>query len=149
MIEVRNIVSLREDELSSKIVITNSGSLPAQLNGFFLSHLRVSSPEATSAIGLEGSDFFVQPPFTSEFSIIPPEFGTRKDTPFGQLMSKLSFWNQSNGNEKKDEEEELEGEEDENQKNLREEMSLIYTSAPRSMAINDRVYILSLNVICV
>ncbi|XP_062093007.1 protein NDH-DEPENDENT CYCLIC ELECTRON FLOW 5 [Humulus lupulus] len=146
MVEVKHIVTLKEDELSSELVISNSSSAPVQLTGCVLSHLRVSSPDATYAIGLEGSDFFCRPPFSSNFGIIPPDFGQKMGFGFGQMLNQIAFWrpnnNQSNGDQTKsnqgDSEEELEGEETDNYKHLREEMSQIYTSAPRNMTIIDR-----------
>lgn len=149
MIEVKYIVTLQEDELSSELVISNTSSAPIQLTGCVLSHLRVSSPDATYAIGLERSDFFSRPPFSSNFGIIPSDFGQKTGYVFGQMLNQTAFWrpkNQSNGDQTKsnqgESEEGLEGEETDNYKHLREQMSLIYTSAPRSMTIIDRVLIL-------
>ncbi|XP_030488347.2 protein NDH-DEPENDENT CYCLIC ELECTRON FLOW 5 [Cannabis sativa] len=147
MVEVKHIVTLKKDELSSEVVISNSSSAPVQLTGCVLSHLRVSSPDATYAIGLEGSDFFSRPPFSSNFGIVPPDFGQKMGFGFGQMLSQMAFWrpnnpNNSNGDQTKsdrgDSGQELEGEETDNYKHLREEMSQIYTSAPRNMTIIDR-----------
>ncbi|PON78169.1 Glucoamylase [Parasponia andersonii] len=145
IVEVKYIVTLKEDELSSELVVSNSSSSPVQLAGCILSHLRVSSPEATYAIGLEGSDFFGRPPFSSDFGIIPPDFGQKTGIGFGQLLNQMEFWRpkaESNGDETKsnegESEEEMQGEETDNYKHLREQMSLIYTSAPRNLTVIDR-----------
>lgn len=151
MVEVKYIVTLQEDGLSSELVVSNSSSSPVQLTGCVLSHLRVSSPDATYVIGLEGSDFFSRPPFLSNFGIIPPEFGQKNGLGFGQMLNQMAFWrprNQTNGDETKSDqgesEEEMEGEETDNYKHLREEMSRIYTSAPRNFTVIDRVLILNI-----
>lgn len=148
-VEIKYIVTLKEDELSSDLVISNSRSTPVQLTGCVLSHLRVSSPEATYAIGLERSNFFSLPPFMSNFGIVPPDFGQENESGFSQLLNKMSFWRSRNGNnadetksDGNESKEEMEGEETDNYKNLREEMSRIYTIAPRNMTLIDRVLIL-------
>ncbi|EXB62710.1 hypothetical protein L484_024008 [Morus notabilis] len=144
-VEIKYIVTLKEDELSSDLVISNSRSTPVQLTGCVLSHLRVSSPEATYAIGLERSNFFSLPPFMSNFGIVPPDFGQENESGFSQLLNKMSFWRSRNGNnadetksDGNESKEEMEGEETDNYKNLREEMSRIYTIAPRNMTLIDR-----------
>lgn len=144
MVEVKHIVTLREDILSSQFVVTNSKTSSVRLMGSVVNHLAVSTPEATYALGLERSNFFTRPPVLSNFSIIPPppDFSKRKNSGSGSLWELLSGWdsrNQKFDDEKREIQEELEGEEDDNNKQLTEEMSRIYTSAPRNFTVIDRV----------
>ena len=67
MVETRHIVTLQEDILSSEILISNSKSSQLQWTGSIISHQTVSSPEATYALGLEGSTFLSVPPFFVKF----------------------------------------------------------------------------------
>ncbi|CAK9155753.1 unnamed protein product [Ilex paraguariensis] len=152
MVEVKHIVTLQQDLLSSEIVISNSQPTSLCLRGSVISHLIVSTPEATYAVGLEGSDFFSRPPVWSNFSIIPPDFDKRKGLGSKNLWDPMAFrellsgWggvrDQNNADDveriEKATDEELEGEEKENYKNLTEKMSRIYTSAPRNFTIIDR-----------
>ncbi|XP_059647314.1 protein NDH-DEPENDENT CYCLIC ELECTRON FLOW 5 [Cornus florida] len=151
MVEVKHILTLRKDLLSSEIVVSNTKSSSLGLMGSMVSHLTVSTPEATYAVGLEGSNFFSRPPFLSNFSIIPPDFVQGKDLGFRKLWSPtalveyLSSWGVRNQNTADDAEsregkveEEMEGEETDNYKHLTEKMSMIYTDAPRYMTVIDR-----------
>ncbi|KAA8519048.1 hypothetical protein F0562_016178 [Nyssa sinensis] len=151
MIEVKHIVTLQQDHLSSELVICNSNSSSLSLMGSVISHLTVSTPEATYAIGLEGSNFFSRPPLSSCFSIIPADVRQRKDSGSGKLWSPTALkgllfgWgarNQKNGDDAESRErlmeEEMEGEETDNYKHLAEKMSRIYTSAPQYMTVIDR-----------
>ncbi|KAJ6349451.1 hypothetical protein OIU77_006933 [Salix suchowensis] len=154
MVEVRYILSLREETLSSELTVSNLKSSSIQMRGGIISHLTVSTPEATFAYGLEGSDFFNRPVFLSNFGIVPPGLSQNRGFGSGQMWENLGLkgfftgWdarNQKNGDEGKDsltESEEMEGEENENYKNLTEAMSRIYTSAPRDFTIIDRVLFL-------
>ncbi|KAK6243178.1 hypothetical protein QUC31_009587 [Theobroma cacao] len=149
MVETRHIVTLQEDVLSSEITVSNSKSSPLQWTGSIISHLTVSSPDATYALGLEGSNFLNMPPFLSNFGIIPPDFDLENDSYIGQLWSQMGLKrfcsglgqrNQKNASEaekKQREGEEMEGEE-EGYKQLNEQMSRIYTSAPRFFTLIDR-----------
>lgn len=139
MVEVKHIVTLKEDVLSSELVITNSKSSPIQLSGTLLSHLTVSSAEATFAVGLEGSDFFTTSPFLSSFGIIPSDFGLRKGVDFSQLWNQVSLWSSRNTQSESEYDKDIKGEENDNYKQLGEEMSLLYTNAPRNFTIIDRV----------
>lgn len=150
MVEVKYIVTLEEDVLSSEFVISNTKTSPIRLTGSVLSHLTLSSPDATYAIGLEGSDFLSLSPFSSNFSIIPPDFGKRYESGFSKLWNQMSLWGARSGNKvdetksnEKETELQMEGEEDDSYKHLREQMSRIYTSAPRDFTIIDRVLFLT------
>jgi len=155
MVEVRYILSLREETLSSELTVSNLKSSSIQMRGGIISHLTVSTPEATFAYGLEGSDFYNRPVFLSNFGIVPPDLSQKRGFGSGQLWGNLGLngfltgWdarNQKNGDKGNDsliESEEMEGEENDNYKNLTQEMSRIYTSAPRDFTIIDRVLFLS------
>ncbi|OVA16415.1 hypothetical protein BVC80_243g23 [Macleaya cordata] len=151
MVEVKYTVTLHPDLLTSEVVITNSKSSSLQLMGSFMSHLTVSSPDATYAIGLEGSNYLNKPPLVSNFSIIPPDFGQGKPKGPGQswvqtvLPGLLSSWGRRDTvdtDESKsgiiETDEEIEVEEDDNYVQLTEKMSRIYTYAPRKFTVIDR-----------
>lgn len=145
MVEIKHIVTLRQDVLSSELIITNSNTTGIRLMGSIVSHLAVSTPEATYAIGLERSNFFIRPPILSNYSIVPPDFGKTKKTASG-IWQFFSGWGSKNLETANDADkmsyesrEELEGEEDDNNKQLTEEMSRIYTCAPTNFTVLDRV----------
>ncbi|OMO62326.1 hypothetical protein CCACVL1_22894 [Corchorus capsularis] len=135
MVETRHILTLQEDVLSSEIVVSNSKSSPLKWTGSIISHLTVSSPDATYALGLEGSNFLSIPPFLSDFGIVPPDFDQENGSYIGQLWNQMGLDRLFNGNAR---EEEMEGEEDDGYKQLDEQMSRIYTSAPRFFTVIDR-----------
>lgn len=147
-IEVKQIITLREDALSSEILVCNSSDSSLHFTGAVISHLTVSTPEATYAIGLEGSDFFSRTPLLTDFSLIHPSFGkigSRKARGLMDFMGVFSAWggskskmDQESERMRKETEEALEGEEEDGYKNLAEEMSRIYTSAPRDFTVLDR-----------
>ncbi|PIN20411.1 hypothetical protein CDL12_06881 [Handroanthus impetiginosus] len=145
--QVKHIITLRRDLLTSEILVSNSSTSSLHISGSLICHLTVSTPDATYAIGLEGSDFFIRPPLVSNFSIIPPDLkgndrDPRKSWAFNKLFSKLNAraWNAEDVVETlpRDIKEELEGEEDDNYKHLTEKSSRIYTNAPRNLTIMDR-----------
>ncbi|GAB4851459.1 hypothetical protein Ancab_030861 [Ancistrocladus abbreviatus] len=153
MMEVKYNISIHENTLKSEITVSNSRSSPVQLVGSVISHLTVSTPDGTYAVGLEGSNFFNGPPLRSEFSILPPEFGQGERT--GANAFQLPWlngllpaaWgardiivNDTNEAESGERETgaEMEGEEKSDYKHLTEKMSRIYTSAPRNFTIIDR-----------
>ncbi|KAJ9131915.1 hypothetical protein P3X46_034817 [Hevea brasiliensis] len=149
MVEIRHIMNLEEDTLSSKVTVSNSNSSSIQLMGSLISHLTVSTPEATYACGLEGSNFFNRPMFLSNLSIVPPDLGPESRDGSGKprdiVRLKGSGWgarNQKNSDKRNirqiESEEEMEGEESDSYKHLTEEMSRIYTNAPRDFTIIDR-----------
>ncbi|TXG66308.1 hypothetical protein EZV62_007583 [Acer yangbiense] len=148
MIEIKNIVNLQESCLSSELVVSNLKSSPLQLTGCVISHLTVSTPEATYAVGLEGSDFFNRSPLSSDFLIIPPDIPQENMFNISQLWSQMRLLSGTGtGSERKgdelesrsvESEEEMEGEESDNYKQLTEQMSRIYTSAPTYLTVIDR-----------
>ncbi|MCL7026972.1 hypothetical protein MKW94_029489 [Papaver nudicaule] len=149
-VEIKYTLTLHPDNLTSEIAVTNSTSSSIQLVGSFMSHLTVSSPDATYAIGLEGSNYLNKPPLETKFSIIPPDF---KDKPTGQGQSwvkavfpgLLPNWG-SNGNVEAGDgksglvktDEEIEFEEEDNYAQMTDKMSRIYTYAPRRFSFNDK-----------
>ncbi|XP_050244862.1 protein NDH-DEPENDENT CYCLIC ELECTRON FLOW 5 [Quercus robur] len=151
-IEVKYIVTLKKDMLSSELVVSNSNSSSLlQLTGSIVSHLVVSTPDATYALGLEGSDFFNRSPLLTNFALVPPDFGQKNEFGLGQFLGQMTLkglssgWGARNQNTADDaesspreSEEEMEGEEDDNYKHLKQQMSRIYTSAPRYFTIIDR-----------
>ena len=144
MIEAKYILTLHQDLLSSELVFLNSRSSSLRVMGSVISHLTVSTPEATYAVGLEGSNFYNRPPFLSNFSIVPPESTEGKGSgelwsPFAELLSTWGAGNGGGDKKRGEREEETEGEENGNYKHLTEKMSMIYTSAPRNFTIIDRV----------
>ncbi|PIA59844.1 hypothetical protein AQUCO_00400607v1 [Aquilegia coerulea] len=139
MVELKNIVSLQPDALYSQVVITNSKSSPLLLMGYIMSHLAVSTPDASFAVGLEGSDYYSKSPFISDFSIIPPEISKSKTRGvFQGLLSNLGRGDEAKMKSNFGEIEKAEGEEKDNYAQLTEKMSRIYTSAPQEFTILDR-----------
>ncbi|XP_022966365.1 protein NDH-DEPENDENT CYCLIC ELECTRON FLOW 5 [Cucurbita maxima] len=138
-VELKYIVTLGEDMLTSELVVSNNEESAIQLKGSVLSHLTVSTPEATYAIGLEGSDFYSRAPFSSSYSIVPPDYGQGSGSGLRRTWNGiLPGWGKSKEKESEEEVEGEEGEETDNYKQLTEEMSRIYTSAPRNFTIIDR-----------
>lgn len=144
LVEIKHIVTLSKDALSSELIITNSKATSVRLTGSVLSHLAVSTPEATYALGLEMSNFFSRPPVSSKFAIVPPDFDKRNKSGSGNIWQLFSSWASRNPEIANEEEEELEGEEDDGNKQLTEKMSRIYTSAPTNFTVLDRVLIYAL-----
>ncbi|CAN8287990.1 unnamed protein product [Cochlearia groenlandica] len=116
-IEMKKIVTLRGDTLSIEILVTNkSNSKSKSIEGCSLvSYLTVSTPEATFAVGLQGSDYVETTPFLPLFGLVQGEEDEE---------DKVGF--------------EGGGEEESNYKQLNKEMSRVYTFAPRSFTIIDR-----------
>lgn len=139
MVEVKYNITLKDDTLTSEVSVLNSRSSQLKLTGSILSHLTVSTPEATYACGLEGSNFFNKLPFSSEFCINPPSSTKNNETSLTQSwpMSTLKELFAAK-RDVKDTDEETEGEENDNYKHLSGKMSKIYTCAPRNFTIIDR-----------
>ncbi|KAL8142858.1 hypothetical protein V2J09_015890 [Rumex salicifolius] len=129
-VEVQYTISLVEDGISSVFNVSNLGSSMLELRGTIISHLTVSTPDATYAVGLEGSNFYDRPPISSHFSINPPD--VENSSIFNGLFSASRDMEveETKGSEG--------GEEMNNYKHLTDKMSRIYTSAPRNFTIIDR-----------
>ncbi|URD99584.1 hypothetical protein MUK42_31113 [Musa troglodytarum] len=149
MAEVRCLVTLHQDLLGSELLISNTKSSRLRLTGSFISHLKVSTPDAAYAVGLQGSNYQSRQPFSSRFSMDPPDLGRRSPStskkPWTQnvLRRLLPGWGDT-GEENEEElneggdAEESEGEEEDDYAHLTQKMSRIYTSAPRQFTIIDR-----------
>lgn len=142
---VRHVINLQRNVLISEILVSNASASALRLMGSLISHLTVSTPEATYAVGLGGSDFFSRPPVLANFSIIPPDFGKRNDQVSQKFwghtaLNKLIFKQNTDDDLKSTTRniEEWKGEEKDNYKHLTDEMSRIYTSAPRKFTVIDR-----------
>ncbi|KAJ8527507.1 hypothetical protein K7X08_000014 [Anisodus acutangulus] len=137
-IEAKYMVTLQQDLLTSEIKVFNLGMASLRMMDSVLSHLTVSTPEASYAVGLQGSDFFSKTPFLANFSLLPPGFGKRKNQASNKYFGEIvSCWGTKNQNYD-DTEKELEGEERDNYKHLTDEMSKIYKSTPRNFTLIDR-----------
>lgn len=79
LVEVTHSITLKEDTLSSEISVSNLKSSVVSITGSILSHLTVSTPDATYAGGLERSNFFNRPPFVSDFGVIPPSLAKNNE----------------------------------------------------------------------
>lgn len=133
MTEANCLVTLHQDLLGSEFTISNTKSSSIQLSGSVISHLKVSTPDATYAVGLQGSNYCSKWLMMSEFSIIPPDTSRKGSSISSQsLAQKALQMNQGFITE------ESEGEEDDDYAHLTEEMSRIYSNAPRQFTIIDR-----------
>ncbi|XP_047317648.1 protein NDH-DEPENDENT CYCLIC ELECTRON FLOW 5 [Impatiens glandulifera] len=126
-VEVKHIVTIREDVLTSELVFSNKSLSNLRLTGSVITHLGVSTPDATYALGLEGSNYYSKPPLSSTFCITLPDSD----------LSKSKNWSLGDLNKGK-QAEIVDGEENENYKQLTDAMSRIYTCAPRQLTIMDR-----------
>ncbi|KAH9603339.1 hypothetical protein KSS87_012985 [Heliosperma pusillum] len=135
-VEVKYVLTLKDDALITEINISSSTSSQLELRGYILSHLNVSTPDATYAFGLERSNFSDREPLNSNFCIIPPDIENSTTPGSSQTWSLKELFSAK----KEDIEgtEDMEGEEDENYKHLTSKLSRIYTYAPRSFTIIDR-----------
>ncbi|KAF7819291.1 protein NDH-DEPENDENT CYCLIC ELECTRON FLOW 5 [Senna tora] len=138
MVELKYIVTLREDVLLSELEASNSRSLPLQMTGSILSHLTVSTPDATYAVGLERSNYCSKPPLASDFFLSPPDLGQEEGlgNKIWNLLSQKQNFPQWESSQIEGEEEDTE--ETDNYKHLGEQISLIYTNAPRNFTVIDR-----------
>ena len=143
MVEVKYNITLKPDTMISEVTVMNSRSSKLELTGSILSHLTVSTPDATYAYGLEGSNFVEKLPLVSEFCIIPTNLAKRKDTSPSRSWPLSSVKDLFAKRDVKETNKDNIGEEDDNYKHLSEDMSRIYTSAPRNFTIIDRVQFLS------
>ncbi|XP_073142135.1 protein NDH-DEPENDENT CYCLIC ELECTRON FLOW 5 [Henckelia pumila] len=150
-VEVKLLITLGEEFLTSEILVSNSSnSSSLRLKGSIMSHLALSTPEATYAIGLQRSDFVIRPPVLSGFSLIPPDFikrdGSKDTSNYSGLRRLFPNWvakNQAGDVESlmKNSQDELDDsvqEEEDDYKHLAMKISRIYTNAPRNFTIIDR-----------
>lgn len=137
MVNVKCLITLQQDLLGSEITVTNRRLSSLNLFGSVISHLTVSTPDATYAVGLQGSTYHNKQPFVSDFSIIPPNLRRDNIMAFKGFDALFSSWDKRG----KDHEEEGtdEGEEDDDYAQMTEKMCRVYTNAPREFTIMDRV----------
>ncbi|KAL0917243.1 hypothetical protein M5K25_012291 [Dendrobium thyrsiflorum] len=143
--EAKCLVTLRDDQISSELQVTNSTASFIQLQGSIMSHLTVSTPDATYAVGLQGSNYWSKKATASEFSIIPPTDLTKVQSSsafFRSLAQKgfdglFSGWGTTKHQDGEKEEEE-EKEECNDYLQMNEILSRIYTSTPVEFTVIDR-----------
>ncbi|TVU45031.1 hypothetical protein EJB05_04500 [Eragrostis curvula] len=142
-VEARCVVKLLPEALATELSATNSAasSSPMTLSCGVSNHLRVSTPDATYALGLQGSDYRTVEPALSEFSIIPPDYraAPRQPAALHRWANKgfdmvLSPDDRGHGVSA----DEPDGEEDDDYKHMTDEMCRIYSQAPREFTIIDR-----------
>lgn len=120
------------------------------MSGSVISHLKVSTPDATYAVGLQGSNYRSKQPMMSEFSIVLPDTSRKGTTNSSQSLAQKalqSLFSREEIVDEKDNEpinegfqiEESEGEEDDDYAHMTERMSRIYSNVPREFTIIDRV----------
>lgn len=151
MAEFKCAVTLRHNLLASEFTVINRRSSSLQLLGCVMNHLTVSTPDATYAVGLQGSNYHGRRPINTEFSIIPPDSDKKiSSTSGGESWAQkaarglFSSWETRDGmkDEAVEEDsmiEESEGEEADDYAHMTEEMCRTYTSAPREFTVIDRV----------
>jgi len=119
--EIKYVVSLGADHLSSEMMITNLKSTSIQVTGIVLTHLKASTPDATYAFGLQGSNYQKRQPLQSCFDIIP-----------NSSKNATSINNYRWSNNVKEEEE------NDHSFHMTEKFSRVYTYSPRQVTILDR-----------
>ncbi|KAL6636902.1 hypothetical protein ACP70R_024474 [Stipagrostis hirtigluma subsp. patula] len=138
--EARCVVTLRPEALDTELAVTNSAASPMALSAVVSNHLRVSTPDATYALGLQGSDYRSVEPALSEFSIIPPDYGAGRsaaETARHRWANK-GFDMVLSGVRERGAADEPDGEEDDDYKHMTEAMCRVYSHAPREFTIIDR-----------
>lgn len=141
------MVTLHPEALATEISATNSAASPSAvaLSCGVSNHLRVSTPDATYALGLQGSDYRSVEPALSEFSIVPPDYRAARQPAAAGKAARHRWANRGfdmvlsgnpSGHGAADE---PDGEEDDDYKHMTEEMCRIYSQAPREFTILDRV----------
>lgn len=141
-VEARCVVTLHPEALATEFTARNAASpSPVALSAAVSTHLRVSTPDATYAVGLQGSDYRAIDPVLSEFAIVPPDFMSRSSsaTTLARRWATKGFDAVlSGGGGGGAGAQEADGEEDDDYKRMTEEMCRIYSHAPRQFTIIDR-----------
>lgn len=138
----RCVVTLHPEALATELAVTNGAPSPMALTCAVPNHLRVSTPDATYALGLLGSDYRSVEPALSEFSIIPPDYGAAAGTTTARHrwanrgLDMILSGGQGRGGGAADE---PDGEEDDDYKHMTDAMCRVYSNAPREFTIIDRV----------
>jgi hypothetical protein len=142
----RCVVTLHPEALSTEIAVTNNAPAPMALSCGVSNHLRVSTPDATYALGLQGSDYRSVEPALSEFSIIPPDYRAAARQPAAAGSARHRWANRGfdmilsgGGRDSGAADEQPDGEEDDDYKHMTDAMCRVYSHAPRDFTIIDRV----------
>ncbi|KAJ1293610.1 hypothetical protein BS78_01G081700 [Paspalum vaginatum] len=140
----RCVVTLHPEALATDVSVTNNApapSSPMALSCVVSNHLRVSTPDATYALGLQGSEYRSVEPALSEFSIIPPDYRAAWQSSAGtarQLWASRGLDMILSGSPDRGAAVEPDGEEDDGYKHMTDAMCRIYSHAPREFTIMDR-----------
>uniref|UniRef100_A0A0E0KJ04 Uncharacterized protein n=1 Tax=Oryza punctata TaxID=4537 RepID=A0A0E0KJ04_ORYPU len=144
-VEARYVVTLHPEALASEFTVRNATSpSPVALSAAVSTHLRVSTPDATYAVGLQGSDYRAMDPALSEFAIVPPDFMSRTSSSSSPSATTLAQRWATKGFDAVlsagggAAAQEPDGEEDDDYKRMTAEMCRIYSHAPRQFTIIDR-----------
>ncbi|KAL5218986.1 hypothetical protein ABZP36_019670 [Zizania latifolia] len=139
-VEARCVVTLHPEVLATELTVRNATSSPVALSGAVSSHLRVSTPDATYAVGLHGSDYRSMDPMLSQFTIVPPDFTARSPTTTAahQRWAAKGFDMVLSAGSRHAAAQEPDGEEDDDYKHMTAELCRIYSQAPREFTIIDR-----------
>ncbi|KAL6894055.1 hypothetical protein ACP4OV_008153 [Aristida adscensionis] len=138
--EARCVVALHPEALATELAVANNAASPVALSAAVSNHLRVSTPDATYALGLQGSDYRSAEPALSEFSIVPPDYGARQPAAgvARRRWANRGFDVVLSGGRERGAADEPDGEEDDDYKHMTEEMCRVYSHAPREFTIIDR-----------
>ncbi|RLN40816.1 protein NDH-DEPENDENT CYCLIC ELECTRON FLOW 5 [Panicum miliaceum] len=141
----RCVVTLHPEALSTELAVTNNAPAPMALSCGVSNHLRVSTPDATYALGLQGSDYRSVEPALSEFSIIPPDYRAAARQPAAAGSARHRWANRGfdmilsgGGRDSGAADDQPDGEEDDDYKHMRDAMCRVYSHAPRDFTIIDR-----------
>ncbi|PUZ37036.1 hypothetical protein GQ55_9G085900 [Panicum hallii var. hallii] len=141
----RCVVTLHPEALSTEIAVTNNAPAPMALSCGVSNHLRVSTPDATYALGLQGSDYRSVEPALSEFSIIPPDYRAAARQPAAAGSARHRWANRGfdmilsgGGRDSGAADDQPDGEEDDDYKHMTDAMCRVYSHAPRDFTIIDR-----------
>ncbi|CAL4919066.1 unnamed protein product [Urochloa decumbens] len=141
----RCVVTLHPEALSTEVAVTNTAPASSMaLSCGVSNHLRVSTPDATYALGLQGSDYRSVDPALSEFSIIPPDYGAAAREPVAGAARRrwasrgFDMILSGAGRDRGAEEDRPDGEEDDDYKHMTDAMCRVYSHAPREFTIIDR-----------
>ncbi|XP_066320822.1 protein NDH-DEPENDENT CYCLIC ELECTRON FLOW 5-like isoform X2 [Miscanthus floridulus] len=138
----RCVVTLHPEALATELAVTNGASSPMALTCAVPSHLRVSTPDATYALGLLGSDYRSVEPALSVFSVIPPDYGAVQQSAAG-TTARHRWANRGldmilSGGQGRGAADEPDGEEDDDYKHMTDAMCRVYSNAPKEFTIIDR-----------
>ena len=135
----RCVVTLHPEALATELAVTNTAPAPMALSCGVSNHLRVSTPDATYALGLQGSDYRSVEPALSEFSIIPPDYRAAAGSARYRWANRgFDMILAGGGRDRGAADDQPDGEED-HYKHMTDAMCRVYSHAPRDFTIIDRV----------